>query len=136
MLKANIFYFLAYFVCCTLNNFALAGSRNESNLEGVYDKCIGDRSINNMIVYECSEKASDAAKEIINKTYKKLHSRLSAESPSDALKLDQAQKSWIIYRDLHCDLASNLVGSPMSGYCPMQMNIDRANELQELNGDH
>nr|WP_277399204.1 lysozyme inhibitor LprI family protein [Achromobacter xylosoxidans] len=49
--------------------------------------------------------------------------------------MEQTQKAWLAYRNGHCALAGAHVGSPMYEYCPMLLNINRADELRELAGD-
>lgn len=103
---------------------------------GQYDRCLRDAgATNNTSVMACSDAVSAAAKREINQLYARIHARLSSEFPADADKLEQAQKAWIVYRNGHCDLAGAHVGSPMYGYCPMLLNINRADELRELAGD-
>lgn len=105
-------------------------------LDKIYDRCLKKAgTINNGIVEACSGEASVAAKKQINHYYQKMYNRLQQQSPEDANRLEEAQKAWISYRDKHCSLAGSYVGSPMYSFCPMQMNISRAHELQELAGD-
>jgi uncharacterized protein YecT (DUF1311 family) len=66
--------------------------------------------------------------------YRKAYEMLSKQSAADAAKLEHSQKSWVSYRNKHCELATSYVGSPMFGVCPMQLNISRVNELRELVG--
>lgn len=104
-------------------------------LDKIYDHCLKRHgTINNGVVEACSGEASVAAKKQISLYYNKVYNRLLKEAPEDAIKLEQAQKSWIAYRDTHCSLAGSYVGSPMYSFCPMQINIARAHELRELAG--
>ena len=106
------------------------------SLDTIYDRCVKKHgTINNGVVEACSGEASDAAKKQINHYYQKAYVRLQQQSPDDAQKLEEAQKAWISYRDRHCSLAGSYVGSPMYSYCPMQLNIARVHELQELAGE-
>jgi len=77
---------------------------------------------------------SEQAKVEMTRLYRSFYRRLLDQSPDDAAALDRAQKSWLVYRDLHCQLAGAHVGSPMYSFCPMQLNIARVNELRELVG--
>lgn len=68
----------------------------------------------------------------INKQYGILYKKLKTGDISDALKLENAQKGWIQYRNNHCELMGSIVGSPMYHVCPMDLNIIRAKELGDL----
>ena len=70
----------------------------------------------------------------MTRLYRAFYSKLLAENANDAARLERAQKAWLVYRDLHCELAGSYVGSPMYSFCPMQLNIDRVIELRELVG--
>lgn len=104
--------------------------------ERMYNDCL-DRTgpINNGVVDACSSGTSQRVKLEMNMLYTRIHDRLSNEAPADAERLEQAQKSWLVYRNTHCDLAGAYVGSPMYAFCPMQLNIARVAELRELAGD-
>lgn len=107
----------------------------ESDLSKMYDTCLKEAGpINNSVVYGCSEQVSAAAKEEVNSLYAKLHKTVSQRNPSDAEKLERSQKAWMTYRNGQCELAASYMGSPMYGYCPMQMNIQRIDELKALLG--
>lgn len=109
----------------------------EADYSKMYDACLKEAGpINNSVVYGCSEQVSGAAKKEINSLYAKLHKIVSQRDPSDAEKLEQTQKAWIAYRNGQCELATSYIGSPMYGYCPMQMNIQRVDELKELLGSN
>lgn len=88
------------------------------------------------MVYECSWTASDQARADINRYYKQAYDRLAEHDPAAAANLERAQKAWISYRNAHCELATVYVGSPMAGYCPMQLNGERALQLKELAGEY
>lgn len=101
----------------------------------VYSDCLAKAGgINNGTVEACSTAASDGAKAEMTRLYRAFYSKLLAESEDDAAKFERAQKSWLVYRDLHCELAGSYVGSPMYSFCPMQLNIGRVIELRELVG--
>jgi uncharacterized protein YecT (DUF1311 family) len=115
---------------------AIANEKDKANYQALYDKCVTDNGpINNGVVDMCSNKTSDAAKKEINQLYQRLYKSFFESSPGDELKLEQAQKAWLSYRNTHCALAANHVGSPMYAFCPMQMNIQRVNELREMAGE-
>ena len=56
-------------------------------------------------------------------------------SKEDAIKFENSQKSWLKYRNNHCELMGSYVGSPMYNYCPMLLNESRVAELKELAGE-
>ncbi|MGR4895479.1 lysozyme inhibitor LprI family protein [Stenotrophomonas sp. LARHCG68] len=107
-----------------------------ADYDRMYSDCV-DRAgtLNNGVVDACSSTTSEHVKAEMNALYKRIHDRLSTQSPQDADRLEQAQKSWLVYRNTHCDLAGAYVGSPMYAFCPMQLNIARVAELRELAGD-
>jgi uncharacterized protein YecT (DUF1311 family) len=109
-----------------------AGETPRSRLEQVYDKCLGKGTLNNELVMGCADEASDAAKKEITRLYVKLQAQLPE---ADGKALEEAQRSWIHYRDLHCKLAGAHVGTPMYSVCPMDLDIERARELAELAGE-
>ena len=112
-----------------------AASTAPPDHQQVYSDCLAKAGgINNGTVDACSSAASDGAKAEMTRLYRALYSKLLAENADDAAKLERTQKSWLVYRDLHCELAGSYVGSPMYSFCPMQLNIGRVIELRELLG--
>ena len=114
---------------------AMLGSsaQAENMYESIYNKCTKKAgAMNNSVVQMCSEEATQKAKSDINKFYKAAYEKISKSNVEDAKKLEEAQKSWVAYRNSHCNLAGSYVGSPMYAYCPMQLNSARALELKEL----
>ena len=100
--------------------------------DAMYSKCVDKAgTMNNSVVYACSSVVSEKAKQEITAHYKSIYQRL-LKFPADAQKLESSQKAWIEYRDGHCSLAGSYIGSPMYGYCPMNLNSARALELREL----
>ena len=127
-------YALALSLMLLLSSLAV-NAQQQSEYSAIYSKCVKEAGpINNAVVEECSGTASERAKAEITSRYKSIYARLLAEAPEDAEKFEKSQKSWLQYRNLHCDLAGAYVGSPMYGYCPMQLNSARALELRELDG--
>ncbi|MGH8818506.1 MAG: lysozyme inhibitor LprI family protein [Achromobacter pestifer] len=115
---------------------ATATAANAKDYSAQYDQCLSDAgATNNTSVLDCSSSVSASVKSEINALYGKLHARLAQQSQEDADKLEQTQKAWLVYRNGQCDLATSYVGSPMFGYCPMLLNIQRADELREMLGD-
>lgn len=102
----------------------------------MYSKCIDENgAINNHVVAGCSETVSDKAKSEIARRYKSIYARLLSNNPEDAGRFKSSQKAWLQYRNIHCDLAGAYIGSPMHGFCPMNLNSARALELRELDGE-
>lgn len=98
-----------------------------------YDNCMSKYEYaSNASVMECSDHASDIYKKQITKHYKKIYAHIKAEDPEGAKAFEKSQQSWIAFRDSHCSLMGRYVGTPMYGYCPMEMNKERAEELEEL----
>jgi uncharacterized protein YecT (DUF1311 family) len=122
---------LSLLACAALPVHA-AGEVRRLPLEQVYDKCLGNETLNNTLVMGCAEEASAAAKKEITRLYEKLQGGLPEE---DGKALEEAQRAWIRYRDLHCKLAGAHVGTPMYSVCPMDLNIERARQLAELAGE-
>lgn len=115
---------------------ATAAAASAKDYTAQYDRCLSEAgATNNTSVLNCSGSVSASVKSEINALYGKLHARLALQSQEDADKLEQTQKAWLVYRNGQCDLATSYVGSPMFGYCPMLLNIQRADELRELLGD-
>lgn len=100
-----------------------------------YDRCLEHAGgINNGTVEACSSSVDAKVKQEMNATYGRLHARLKIQSPGDADKLEDTQIAWLAYRNGQCGLATIYVGSPMHGYCPMMLNIQRLDELKGMAG--
>lgn len=98
-----------------------------------YQDCLdASGMINNASVAGCAEGVSEAAKKEMNRVYQQLFLKLQESAAEDALQLEEAQKAWLIYRNGQCDLQGKHVGSPMYYTCPMQLNIQRVDELKFL----
>jgi uncharacterized protein YecT (DUF1311 family) len=112
---------------------ATAAERTHKDYGQLYGDCLRKAGpTNNFIVISCAQDVSTQAKAEINALYRKLHARLHKKSPEDAAKLEKSQKAWVEYRNGYCDLAGEYVGTPMYEYCPMQLNIERVEQLREL----
>lgn len=109
---------------------------DQPDYQAMYDDCVEEEGpINNGVVDACSNHVSDAAKREMNQLYNDIVSRLeNSEFGGDESiqELEETQKAWLEYRGGQCHLATTHVGSPMAGYCPMQLNIERVEELREL----
>ena len=88
--------------------------------------------INNASVAGCAEGVSETVKKEMNRVYQQLFLKLQEDAPQDAEQLETAQKAWLSYRNGQCDLQGKHVGSPMYYTCPMQLNIQRVEELKLL----
>ncbi len=98
-----------------------------------YQACLdASGMINNASVAGCAEGVSEAVKKEMNRVYQQLFLKLQASTPQDAEQLETAQKAWLVYRNGHCDLQGKHVGSPMYYTCPMELNIQRVDELKFL----
>ncbi len=110
----------------------LAGETSKE-LENMYSSCLNKYpSINNGIVGTCAENISDKSNKHINRLYNIIYKGLKKVSSEDASNFVSSQKSWIIYRDKHCNLVGSYVGSPYYYVCPMNERINRVKELEEL----
>ncbi len=111
----------------------IAASKKSVDYQSMYDKCLSDSGqTNNTSVMACSDSTSDAAKKEINSLYNTIHATILVSSKEDAAKFEASQKSWLNYRNTHCNLAGSYIGTPMYSFCPMQLNIARAAELRAL----
>lgn len=98
-----------------------------------YQACMdANGMINNSSVASCAEGVSEAVKKEMNRVYQQLFLKLQESAPGDAEQLEATQKAWLIYRNGQCDLQGKHVGSPMYYTCPMELNIQRLEELKFL----
>ena len=98
--------------------------------ETVYSDCVQSfGTINNSIVFQCSEKAIEMAEEDMQVKIQRLRDTRLAKDFGAFL---EAQRNWRIYASIQCDLQTEYIGSPMFKYCPMMMLIDRHKELDIL----
>ncbi len=115
---------------------SFAESLTQKDYEQVYAECMKEHgNINNSVVMTCSHNTSMEAKAEMTELYNQIYHNLKDENLKDAKKLEDTQKSWIKYRDSHCELSGSYVGSPMYEYCPMELNVQRVHQLRELNGE-
>ncbi len=118
-----------------LAGMAWPAAATSLDYQQAYNDCLAKAGgINNGTVEACSSVTSEHAKAEMTRLYRAFYRKLLAENANDAARLERAQKAWLVYRDLHCELAGSYVGSPMYSFCPMQLNIDRVIELRELVG--
>jgi hypothetical protein len=96
----------------------------------MYSKCLNEfGTINNGIVFECAGRVVDKAdKDLIEKIETLRQTRLSEDFDRFLL----GQRSWEQYMNVQCNMQGIYVGSPMFAYCPMEMLINRHNDLDLL----
>jgi uncharacterized protein YecT (DUF1311 family) len=112
-----------------------ASGAAQINYSDVYGECVsGYGETNNMSVLSCSGSTGKAANEEMERAFDDLKSKYLDDSLEDVGKLEAAQRSWVSYRDMQCELAEKHVGSPMHDVCPMRMVIRRLDEIRELLG--
>ncbi len=105
-------------------------------IDDIYGNCIAESgTINNTIVNACSSLASSEYKKSMTADYNRIYHALKKTNPKDAKKLEQSQIAWLEYRNKYCELTGKYIGSPMYEYCPMQLNHQRAIELNEMSHD-
>ncbi|STZ76903.1 lysozyme inhibitor LprI family protein [Bergeriella denitrificans] len=104
-----------------------------AHAEDIYERCTAQYpAMNNSVVYQCASESSEAYKRKINRTYQKIYAALQQQDRQAAEHFEAAQKSWLAYRNRHCQMMGQYVGSPMYEYCPMLLNKARSEELEEL----
>lgn len=105
----------------------------QADYDQQYQACLdASGMINNTSVAGCAEGVSETVKKEMNRIYQQLFLKLQESQPADAEQLETAQKAWLIYRNGQCDLQGKHVGSPMYYTCPMELNIQRVEELRFL----
>ena len=127
----RIIIFVSFLLLST--HAVTATSKQPADYQSMYDKCLNEfGQINNSSVMGCSDVASNAANKEINSLYNTIHATILVNSKKDAAKFEASQKSWLNYRNMHCILAGNYIGTPMYSACPMKLNIARVTELRAL----
>lgn len=122
-------------VLSLLSTSAIAAAK-PVDYDKLYSACTKKAgTMNNAVVYECSDEVSTKAKAEMNQLYDKIYNQLKTDNAEDAKKFESSQRAWLTYRNSHCELAGSHVGSPMYSYCPMTLNIARVKELRELAGE-
>jgi len=105
----------------------------QADYDQQYQACLdASAMINNASVAGCAEGVSETVKKEMNRIYQQLFLKLQESAPEDAEQLETTQKAWLVYRNGQCELQGKHVGSPMYHYCPMQMNIQRVEQLKLL----
>ncbi|RJG39527.1 lysozyme inhibitor LprI family protein [Motilimonas pumila] len=98
-----------------------------------YNACVNAAGgINNAVVMRCGSAASDLAQSDMTQMVKMIEQQIAQSSPEKARTFSLGQAAWVKYRDNHCQLMTDYVGSPMEAYCPMSLNGIRVQELKVL----
>lgn len=101
--------------------------------KALYQSCVDEYdTFNNSVLADCSLRVSDEVNAKIAVLYNKIHQTLSADLPEDAADFAKAHQAWLEYKEQQCRLAASYIGSPMYFYCPMNKEVERLQELQEL----
>jgi len=112
-------------------------AETKNKYEKIYNDCIHEEGqINNTVVAMCSENTSAFAKKEMNRLYKIIYRNISVRSIDDAKQFENSQIAWLKYRNIHCKLMGNYVGSPMYYFCPMEQNIKRVLELETMANEY
>ncbi|MFC4526331.1 DUF1311 domain-containing protein [Dyella halodurans] len=119
-----------------LSTQALADPPKLKDYRAAYDECLKASTDAGPTgaVEGCTEFVVDETKREINALYNVIHAQLESKSPDDAAEFDKAQRSWLAYRNAHCDLAGKYIGSPEFVVCPMNLDIERVHELRQIAG--
>lgn len=111
----------------------MADSKQAVDYQSLYDQCLSKAGqTNNTSVMGCSNTTSETAKKEMNSLYNTIYTTILLNNKEDAAKFEASQKSWLNYRNTHCNLAGSYVGTPMYSFCPMQLNIARVAELRVM----
>jgi len=125
-LKVVTVFFLVFSFCSLVLSKSIDYSKE-------YESCISKNpQISNMVIHSCAERVSEAVNVEIKAALKSLKGSYSKDALADIDKLNASQELWIKYRDAQCELAGTHIGSPMLSLCPMQKNIQRLKELNDL----
>lgn len=112
---------------------AMSAAKQPVDYQSLYDQCLSKAGqTSNTSVMGCSDITSDAAKKEMNSLYNTIYTTILLNNKEDAAKFEASQKSWLNYRNTHCNLAGSYVGTPMYSFCPMQLNIARVEELRVM----
>lgn len=104
-----------------------------SQEKSIYNQCIEKNSpINNSVVSLCASEDIQNTEKTIEQYYQQIYQQISEDNIENAKKFAKSHQAWKDYRDAHCELAGQYIGSPMYDYCPMQMNQNRIKQLVEM----
>lgn len=126
MKKFLINTLISTILCCITSSLCLA----DTDYDQIYSDCLSDfGTINNGIVLECSSQVIQIAEnDLQNKINRLQNTKLSI----DFERFIEGQDHWQKYKNIQCGIQAIYVGSPMYGYCPMMMLIERNSELDLL----
>ena len=107
--------------------------------QGVYDACQAahEQPDTTLSITECSLVTHKAWDVILNERYRAL---IASSPPKLKLKLQKAQRAWIVSRDADCDAVyENWIGGtirgPMYAGCMVEKTSERAKWLKEMRED-
>lgn len=107
--------------------------------QGVYDACQAahEQPDTTLSITECSMVTHKAWDVILNERYRAL---IASSPPKLKLKLQKAQRAWIVSRDADCDAVyENWIGGtirgPMYAGCMVEKTSERAKWLKEMRED-
>jgi len=107
--------------------------------QGVYDFCQAahDQPDTTLSITECTMTTHKAWDVILNERYRAL---IATAPPNLKLKLQKAQRAWIVSRDADCDAVyENWIGGtirgPMYAGCMVEKTSERALWLKEMRED-
>lgn len=104
-----------------------------SQEKSIYNECVEKNGpINNSVVSLCTSEESKSTEKTIEQYYQQIYQQISEDNIDNAKKFAKSHRAWKNYRDTHCELAGQYIGSPMYDYCPMQMNQNRIKQLVEM----
>lgn len=96
------------------------------------DTCT-EKAANANEITVCLETASKKSDDALNAIYKKLRTQLEEKEQKEALKT--TQKAWIKFRDLECDLRTQLIAtSPVQTglSCLIELTDERTQHLENM----
>lgn len=109
------------------------GPLTEVHHLSIYSSCVEEMGgPTNGSVAACANKTANIASTDINSTLNRIQNKLEQNFPEENKVLINSQRNWITYRNEHCHLMSMFAGGAMEGYCPMQLNLQRLEEVIEL----
>ncbi|EFF81301.1 hypothetical protein HMP0015_3192 [Acinetobacter haemolyticus ATCC 19194] len=114
-------------------------AQTETNEQDEYSQCVDQNikemrleSINNMVVYSCSDKAKKAYEEKIVVLIDQIRAQSEEyKQPKRYQDILKSQRLWKAYVEQECHNAGEYIGSPMYSYCPMQKYAERVKQLEE-----
>lgn len=119
--------------CMFFSSFESMASSEVVGYSKEYDFCLSKTpQLDNLVIHLCAERISEAVNKEITIALGSLRKIYAEIAPQDVGKLDESHENWVAYRDSQCELAGTHIGSPMLSVCPMQKNIQRLKEVNDL----